>query len=202
MPTPRHSLQTTSPWEKHKGDWLTCTRCFLHEMRERVVLAKGKIPCDVLFVGEAPGVSEDVVGLPFVGPTGKLLDSIIDAALQDLNHELAGVGKPPLRLAFTNVVGCIPNLGDGGKAKDPPYDCVRACRPRLEEIVRIAAPRLLVAVGSLAEQETRELLPNAGFVSIVHPAFILRSNVAAQGLLIQKCEVNIRNAAEEVFVPR
>jgi uracil-DNA glycosylase family 4 len=50
----------------------------------RVVLVRGSVPCDVLFIGEAPGQSEDVVGRPFVGPAGKLLDRIIEDALSGI----------------------------------------------------------------------------------------------------------------------
>ena len=45
------------------------------------VLYRGKVPCHVLFVGEAPGQSEDSVGRPFEGPAGGKLDQIVERAL-------------------------------------------------------------------------------------------------------------------------
>jgi len=42
-------------WSVHKSNWQNCTNCYLSETRSKVILGKGKLPCDVLFVGEAPG---------------------------------------------------------------------------------------------------------------------------------------------------
>lgn len=52
-------------FELHVQTWSECSACFLSERRQNVVLARGDIPCDVLFVGEAPGPSEDIIGAPF-----------------------------------------------------------------------------------------------------------------------------------------
>jgi uracil-DNA glycosylase len=71
-------------WSAHVDDWKDCTRCPLHTVRSNVVLARGSIPCDILFVGEAPGRSEDALGKPFVGPAGILLDEMIEDALSGI----------------------------------------------------------------------------------------------------------------------
>ena len=57
--------------------WKDCRDCYLCETRNRIVFARGTIPADVLFLGEAPGESENVTGVPFDGPAGNLLDAII-----------------------------------------------------------------------------------------------------------------------------
>ena len=44
-----------SRYMKHKEKWINCTRCELCENRKKVCLLRGKVPCDMLFVGEAPG---------------------------------------------------------------------------------------------------------------------------------------------------
>lgn len=49
--------------------------------RIKVVLGRGAVPCDILFVGEAPGLGENATGKPFMGPAGKLLDSLIARSL-------------------------------------------------------------------------------------------------------------------------
>lgn len=181
-----------TPYQTLVTEWRDCTRCALSACRKNVVMLRGKIPCDVLFVGEAPGSSEDVLGRPFVGPAGKLLDSIVAAA---------GLGD--YRLAFANLLGCIP-LGEDGKLGEPPEWAVAACAPRLSRLVGLCRPRLLVCVGKHAgeylEQGFRHSvkvprgLPQ---VRITHPAAILRANLASQGLLSQKCVVTLRNAVEE-----
>lgn len=189
----------------HVERWSGCTACRLHEGRVKVVLARGRVPADLLFVGEAPGVSEDVVGAPFVGPAGQLLDQIVEAALP---LEYAdGEGQPPTgylySTCFANLICCIPYDESGEKVHEPPDWAVRACAGRLRELVEIVRPRLIVCVGGEARdwldprRKGHVELPPIPQVSIVHPAAILRANVAAQGLMARKAEVTIRNAIQE-----
>lgn len=198
-----------TPWRRFEEDWKNCDRCLLAANRSNVVLAKGKVPCDVLFCGEAPGRSEDALGAPFVGPAGKLLDGIIGRSVPE-----------GTRVAFANVLGCIPLNEDGDvKIADLPKESVEACRPRLERfILEVAWPRLIVCLGKVAAEwfdakayrkgtslramvEGKVTDPFAGIVrvNVIHPAAILRSVVAYRDLAIQKCEVDIRDACNEVF---
>src|ERR1700692_5039246 len=56
-----------------------CTRCAeLAATRKTVVFGAGNADADLMFVGEAPGASEDEQGLPFVGRAGKLLDTLLE----------------------------------------------------------------------------------------------------------------------------
>lgn len=176
-----------SPWKRHVGKWQHCTSCGLCETRSRVVLARGDIPCEVLFVGEAPGKSEDSFGQPFVGPAGHLFDQLIARAEADY-------GKAK-RKAFTNLVACVP-LGDRVKVNQPEPTEIKACRNRLVEFVNIAQPRLIVHVGKLANtyalrgsELNWQRWPNwqkyAGpkrlfFADITHPSAILQANAVVQ----------------------
>src|SRR4051812_21732902 len=99
-----------------------------------VCLAKGRVPCDVLFVGEAPGESEDVLGYPFAGPAAPLLARIAANSppakgpnslpgappgpneRHDACSPAATAPRHTLRTAFANLVGCIPREAGGGKA--------------------------------------------------------------------------------------
>lgn len=165
------------------------------------VFAKGVIPCEVLFIGEAPGESEEVLGKPFVGPAGKLLDYMISQALPE------GV-----RMAFTNLTLCIPRTEEGGKAGAPPDEAIRSCQPRLQEFIDMAEPRLVVCVGKLSADFVEYAgnaaayryalrLPDDGTVKrieVMHPAAILRAAIAHKGLLIQRWVVTLRNAYEDI----
>lgn len=55
----------TSLYQLHVNRWKDCELCSLCEGRKRVVLSRGTVPADVLFIGEAPWVSEDTIGKPF-----------------------------------------------------------------------------------------------------------------------------------------
>lgn len=156
--------------------------------RKRVVLVKGDIPCDVLFIGEAPGRSEDALGKPFKGPAGQNLDKWI------------GIANPgTLRLAFTNLIGCIPKRG--GQKDAPKAAEIKECAPRLRELVIIARPKMIVCVGDLAEKwwpkvqsKRQEDIP---WVHITHPSNIMRMTVANKGMAIQKVCVRLADAFEE-----
>jgi uracil-DNA glycosylase family 4 len=84
-----------------------CTRCRLHQSRTQVVFGQGDPRADLMFVGEAPGFHEDRQGLPFVGPSGQLL-----------NRLLEGVGLRRQDVYICNVNKCLRydamvQLGDG-----------------------------------------------------------------------------------------
>lgn len=203
----RSALPVLSPWRAFVERWQNCQECNLCETRKNIVLARGSVPCDVLFVGEAPGESEDVLGLPFSGPAGRLLDRIVERAIGGkVWFVVERDGKPnqdvPITWAMTNLVCCIPRDEAGAKAGEPDANDVLACQPRLAEFIELCRPRLIVAVGALATKWLGNQRARYGIdvpvVSITHPAAILRSNVAQQGIAVQQCVVRIANAVEEL----
>lgn len=188
-----------TPYQSFCTKWKNGCGSSLCSLGNKVVFARGHVPCDLVFVGEAPGESENVLGRPFVGPAGKLLDRIIADALQPWNGGI--------RYALTNLVGCIPRDEEsGGKLAQPSDEDVKKCAPRLQEFVRLCDPRMIVAVGTLARDwlDTKhrghiafhKAIP---IIDIKHPAAILRANVANQGLDIQRCVVTIMTAVEDVI---
>lgn len=181
-----------SLWERHVGRWGEGCGNTICESSRRC-LARGAIPCDLLFIGEAPGESENVIGAPFVGPAGHLLDEIIANALRSSRRER-------LRVAFTNLVGCLPRRVDGRKAGEPDADEVLRCKGRLADLVALAAPRIVFCVGALAAKWVPAVLPGltTPTVNITHPAAILRANVAVRDLMGNKVRVTISTAVEDL----
>ena len=183
-----------SPFTRHKNKWKDCVLCSLCETRSKVVFARGKIPCDILFIGEAPGASEDVVGRPFVGPAGNLLDQMIADSLTTESY------------ALTNLIGCIPIGDDGEKAIEPTEESIKACANKIYELISIAKPHGIVFVGKLSEKwinKDRVLLTSGklDFCTITHPAAILRADISIKGLLVQKAIVTIKDLCEEIKIP-
>lgn len=181
-----------SLFQQHVQTWKDCTACPLCHTREKVVLSRGKVPCDVLFVGEAPGKNEDLTGIPFIGPAGDLLNQIIQRAVPG-----------NIRYAITNLIACIPLDPDepGTKTEKPPEESIEACSPRLQEFIRICDPRLIVCVGVEAHDyltpgykwsiPLHKAIP---LVQMTHPAAILRANIAQRSLAVQRCIVTVHNA--------
>lgn len=196
----------TTPYESHRQLWAGCRKCGLCEGRQNVVLARGRVPADVLFVGEAPGQSEDVLGRPFVGPAGRLLDQIIEGAWESVSLPEGQGGKFVATCAFTNLVACIPIGEDGDKVKEPESADIMSCQPRLEQFIKICKPKLIVCVGALSAKWLRKNSASYGvgdikMVDLVHPAAILRSNIAQRGLAIQRAIVTLANAVEGLPEP-
>jgi len=170
-------------YKQHKKKWIDCKKCVLCEKRNRVVLARGCLPCDILFVGEAPGVSEDVLGRPFIGPAGKLLDSIIDSVV-----EIRGA-----RTAFTNLVCCIPKNDGGNKVGEPAKESIDSCAERLKQMVLIANPKVIVAVGKLAKKHVAIICEGIKAISIIHPAAILRLDISQQSLAVHRVKLQLED---------
>lgn len=189
-----------SPYKRLVKDWKDCTRCPLHKVRKQVVMVRGKIPAEVVFVGEAPGESEDVLGLPFIGPAGQLLDQMILKALVDAIEIPFGLGPAPT-IAFCNLVGCIPkDANTKRKAVEPLPEEVEACWPRLDKFFAIAKPKIIFAVGTLADKysKLKEWAKRSKVITIDHPAYLIRLDISRQGLEIQRNIVKMATAFGEL----
>jgi DNA polymerase len=119
-----------------------------------MVFGDGNPKADILIIGEGPGAEEDDKGLPFVGESGEILDSLLETVNIDRQADTF----------VTNLVGCRPfNITKGmdGRTKKenrPPSRPEReACWPRLEEVIYRVDPLIILAVGKPA---TAQLLGN------------------------------------------
>jgi len=129
------------------------------------VLGRGIIPAPLLFVGEAPGKSEDLRGEAFVGPSGRLLN-------QAMRDAAAIIGCAIPTFYITNVVACRPCDVRGGPNRQPLPDEVVCCRPRLADTVALVKPDVVALLGRVAETEAKAVCPDG--VGLYHPAYILR----------------------------
>jgi DNA polymerase len=179
-------------FQLHVQEFKGCIACEYGIRRNKIVLARGQVPCDILFVGEAPGESENVIGQPFVGPAGRLLDKIVKATCERY------------KVAFTNVIACIPYDEESSKVSEPDDSCIEDCKPRLENFIEIANPKIIVAVGKISEAyltpgytiSVKLPNPKPSVIAITHPAAILRANIINQGIMVQRCKIAISDAIE------
>ncbi len=111
-----------------------CTRCPLHKTRIQVVFGNGNADADLMFVGEAPGASEDAEGLPFVGRAGKLLDEML--------------GENGLTREDVFVTNVLKSRPPGNR--DPEAEEIQACRPYLQRQVELIEPRVICTLGNFA----------------------------------------------------
>ncbi len=108
--------------------------CALSTTATNLVFADGNPAAGLMFVGEGPGAEEDRAGLPFVGPSGQLLDRM-----------LASIGLDRSKFLITNL---IPWRPPGNR--NPTDTEVLTCLPFLLRHIALAQPRHLVLLGSMA----------------------------------------------------
>lgn len=124
-----------------RGPVLACTKCpHLVQSRSQVVFGAGNPDAELMFVGEAPGEDEDLVGEPFVGKAGQLLTKII---------ETMGLSRSDVYIA--NVLKCRPDPAPGEtENRKPRTQEIETCKPYLLEQINIIQPRVIVALGGTA----------------------------------------------------
>lgn len=176
----------------HQKSWGRCNLCDLCETRKSVVLYRGTIGAPILMVGEAPGMSEDVIGRPFVGPAGKLLDKMLSDA-----------GIKELQFVITNLIACIPK-DEYKEITDPPKYAIQACSERLREFVEITKPKVVVWVGAQAKswgpRVLKDVLSSNQILNsryLVHPAAILRMHVSQRDFEVRRSIAILRDLLED-----
>ena len=136
------------PFEKLKQEYSTCTKCpALCSSRSQVVFGSGNPQAEVLFIGEAPGANEDKQGIPFCGMSGQVL-----------NELLASVGLSREDIFITNTILCRPENN-----RNPAKDEVENCRERLDTLIAIMQPKVIVTIGNFA---TERILGKKGITSL------------------------------------
>ncbi len=140
------SLLTTL--DQLKDEYHDCHRCpLLINSRTQVVFGSGNPQAKVLFIGEAPGAEEDKQGIPFCGASGKVL-----------NELLASVGIAREDVFITNTILCHPPQN-----RNPAKDEVDNCSDRLDQLIKIMKPKVIVTIGNFA---TERILGKKGIMSL------------------------------------
>lgn len=156
-----------------------CQACPLYAPASQTVFGEGPAPAPLMLVGEQPGDQEDVVGRPFVGPAGALLDR----ALRD-----AGLDRG--RIYVTNAVKHFKFIVRGKRRlhQKPNVIEIEACRPWLEQEITAVRPAVVVALGATAARSLlrrdMRIAANRGLAFplghgstvriTVHPSYLLR----------------------------
>ena len=108
--------------------------CALRATATNLVFADGNPKAGLVLIGEAPGAEEDRAGLPFVGPSGRLLDAM-----------LASIGLDRRQVLITNV---LPWRPPGNRT--PTEQEIELCLPFLLRHLALLQPRHLLLLGGLS----------------------------------------------------
>jgi DNA polymerase len=101
---------------------------------KNIVIGKGNLNADILFVGEAPGKNEDEQGLPFVGMAGKNLDKLL---------EKVGLSFEDIYIA--NILKCRPP-----ENRNPLSEEIKAHTPWLIHQIKEIKPKVICSLGNYA----------------------------------------------------
>lgn len=157
----------------------SCRACHLYRDATQTVFGDGPQSASIMLVGEQPGDKEDLVGKPFIGPAGLMLDRAL---------EEAGIDRK--KVYVTNAVKHF-KFVPRGKIRlhlKPNTPEIKACRQWYERELAAIRPGLVVAMGATAAQcvfgkitpinknrgRLIELDDGLKALVTVHPSYLLR----------------------------
>jgi uracil-DNA glycosylase len=183
----------------------TCQGCDLYKFATQTVFGEGPADARVMFVGEQPGDQEDRAGKPFVGPSGAMLDQVLDK-----------VGIDRGEVYVTNAVKHF-KFEQRGKRRihaKPSARQIAACKPWLKAEVEVIRPDVIVALGATAAQSMlgnqfkvtqqrgqplRDTTWAPCVIATVHPSSLLRApDEAARREAMAAFERDLRAVKKEM----
>jgi DNA polymerase len=182
-PTAAPFVPETDDLEVLRAAAKECRGCPLHEDATQTVFGRGTTAARLVLVGEQPGDVEDVKGLPFVGPAGRLLVQALDEA--GVDRSTAYVTNAVKHFKFTprgkRRIHATPDTWE-----------VAACRPWLKAELALVQPELVVLLGATAAKtvygssfrvtQSRGALmewptqPGPQALATLHPSAVLRAD--------------------------
>lgn len=173
-PLPRREgpINRLQQLDELKKEAMECRGCGLFMTRRNLVFGEGDPNCQLMFIGEAPGMEEDLKGRPFVGRAGELLNKII-----------AAMGLKRSEVYIANCLKCRPP-----ENRSPSGDEIISCMHFLEEQIRIIKPDVICGLGRFAAMSLLKMDKPIGstrgrfhdyegikFMPTFHPAYLLRN---------------------------
>jgi len=112
----------------------SCQKCPLGATRTNAVPGQGNLNAKVMFIGEAPGATEDAQGIPFCGKAGGVLDELL--AIAGLKREEIFIG---------NILKCRPPNN-----RNPQEIEIKTCTPYLDRQIELIKPSVLCCLGNFS----------------------------------------------------
>ena len=165
-------------WTALRDAVASCRACTLCESRTQTVFGIGNEQAHWMVVGEAPGEQEDLLGEPFVGTAGRLLDNMLRAI-----GLTRGEAPPERSVYIANTLKCRPP-----RNRNPAPEELTRCEPFLLRQIELVRPRIILAMGRFAVQSLLRSSEPVGrlrgrvhqyhgvpVIVTYHPAYLLRN---------------------------
>lgn len=130
------SIEKPETLETINNQIRVCQRCELHKTRKHALTGEGNINARIMFVALSPGVKEDSQNRMFIGPSGQVLNKLLNAA--GIKREL---------VFMTNLVKCMLP-----KNRKPKWTEIESCSQFLDKEISIIHPEVIVPLGYYATQ--------------------------------------------------
>lgn len=127
-------MSENSKWDSFIAECKACEACGLRQGAKQVVIYRGNQTAKLMVIGEAPGATEDEEGKPFVGRSGQLLQSILEA-----------VGLTEADYHICNIVKCRPP-----ENRRPLANEIVACKRLLAKQFKLVNPKVILLCGKTA----------------------------------------------------
>ncbi|MFH1612075.1 MAG: uracil-DNA glycosylase [bacterium] len=124
----------TEQLRKMRDSIVDCQKCPLYKTRILPVIGQGNHNAKAIFIGEAPGATEDKTGVPFCGAAGRILSELLESI--DCKRE---------DIYIANILKCRPPTN-----RNPLQNEIDACVGYLEEQIKIIQPKVICPMGNYA----------------------------------------------------
>lgn len=117
-----------------KKELQNCKLCDLYKTRLNALAGEGNRNADIMLIAQAPGELEDKENKMFIGPSGKMLDKLLQNA--EISRD---------EIYMTNLIKC--NLPQNRRPKQKE---IKVCSKYLDEEINEINPKILVPLGYYA----------------------------------------------------
>lgn len=179
-------------WKEFKGLHAECKACELCETRSNICLFRGSTSCDLLIVGESPNVAEDVMGKPFQGEASIMFEKMLKSK---------GLHSP-VKIGWTYLISCIPKDAKGVRSKKPKAIHINACRTRLQDLVDMCKPKVVLLLGSVTSKYWEKQFEHEyQTFKIMHPAAVHGMGASVQQMVAIERTLATLEEVADVLIP-
>ncbi len=181
---------------KLSSDKPVCVANGIASSSTQIVVGRGNVKSRLMLVGEAPGASEEKLGKPFVGKSGKLLDNLLESIGFDVEEDVY----------ICNVVKCRPPNN-----RKPTKAEINRHLPWLNQQIKAVDPYVIVTIGATALEVilgtkykisqirgTWQKLDAIDVMPIFHPAYLLRNPSKACGSPFELTRLDLSNVKRKL----
>ena len=133
-----------------------CRKCRLWKGAKHGVPGEGPPNAKVMMIGQNPGATEDELGRPFVGRTGRFFNAFL--------------AENGLKREEFFITGAVKHVSP--KNRKPFPDEVAACLPYLTSQIEMIRPKIILLLGETAKSIPR--LEGIEYIEAVHPSAAMR----------------------------